>query len=715
MNERTLKRINICLTIAISIGFILLGIFVFRSSYIRVWEAILDFWRSIKYYFCCLLNIEVTANPTVSEYSEIITYETLLPDGFDLFKDKFFAYFSMLFSGNNLLLWAKQTAVKIGDISKILMLILPSLLLFGIALKMIYERHNNDYNKDTLPLRLYKGITKRTIVPLKDFVIQYFTFLKEYSKILVFWASIWVFHLNLASIIIAFLSYYFYFAVSFDFASIYRQVVKLFIDLQVAFKSIPAVVYLGLAAYIFDRWRKGLALSKLRRMENSNRGFINDLPIVSMTCGSMGKKKTTIITDMTLSQEVMFRKVAYDRLQKTDMKFPYFSWIAFEMEIRKCMEYGTIYNLATIKSWIKLKCSRYDKHHNDDLQLYGYDSKRYGLYYNDGLKTSYIFDVLETYAELYFIYVIETSLIVANYSIREDNVLIDEGNFPMWNTDFFSNKQRPTRHSHILDFDILRLGKKVIENNPNSGSFEFGVVTITEVGKERGNNLELKEVKKGTEETNQKNDLFNSWLKMCRHSATVDNYPFIKVFTDEQRPASWGADARDLCDIVHIVSSGNLRLALPFFTIEDMINEWLFDRFINLYYDFRFNRGDNTLFIHLLKKLTAFIYKRNIRIYNTFGYSISNIEKERGTMDGKAEKKKYYIMNKKIYSQRFSTDCFSDYFNDMARKTNIGLQDYVEYQTEKATVNELKMQNSYFINALYKNTDSEDGSASNDE
>lgn len=260
---------------------------------------------------------------------------------------------------------------------------------------------------------------------------------------------------------------------------------------------------------------------------------------------------------------------------------------------------------------------------------------------------------------------------MSNFSIREDNKFVDQGNFPMWSMDFFAKNRRPSRHAHILDFDVLRLGKKVIDNNPNAGSFEFGVVAITEVGKERGNNLELKEVKKGTEETNQKNDLFNSWLKMCRHSATVDNYPFVKVFTDEQRPASWGADARDLCDIVHIVSSGSTRLALPFFTIEDMVNEWLFNRFIGLYYDFRFNRGDNTLFIYLLKKVTSFIYHRNTLSYNNYGFCVANIEKERGTMDGKAEKKKYYVMNKKIYSQRFSTDCFSDYFNDMAKKTKI--------------------------------------------
>ncbi|MBR2336652.1 MAG: hypothetical protein IKA61_01760, partial [Clostridia bacterium] len=428
----------------------------------------------------------------------------------------------------------------------------------------------------------------------------------------------------------------------------------------------------------------------------------NELPIVSMSCGSMGKKKTTLITDMALSQEVMFRQKAFDLLQKNDMKFPNFPWICFEQELKACMEHKTVYNLATIKEWIKLKRKRFDKHQNEHLQLYGYDYKKYGTEYYDGLQVSTLFDILERYALLYFIYVIESSLIVANYSIRTDNMLLDSVNFPMWYTNFFPEQLTDGRHSKILDFDTLRLGKKVIEENPNIGSFEFGVVVISEVGKERGNNLELREMKKGTEETNQKNDLFNAWLKMCRHSATVDNFPFIKVFTDEQRPESWGADARDLCDVIHIVSSGETKLAMPFYTIEDMLSEWAFNGFIGLYYDFRFRRGDNTLLVHILKALTSFIWRRNMRIYNKYGYSILRIEKERGTMDGKIEKKRYFIMSRKIYSRRFSTDCFSDYFNELAKNTKVGLADYREYATEKATVEELKLQNSYFINSLYK-------------
>ena len=77
-------------------------------------------------------------------------------------------------------------------------------------------------------------------------------------------------------------------------------------------------------------------------------------------------------------------------------------------------------------------------------------------------------------------------------------------------------------------------------------------------------------------------------------------------------------------------------------------------------------------------------------------------------MDGKTEKKKYYLMHKKIYSQRFSTDCFSDYFNDLAKKTKFGLNDYTEYATGKATIAELKQQNSYFINSLYKSNEEDD-------
>ena len=696
------KQLNIILTTILSLGFILLGIFIFSSSYLRTFEALTDLYGAFKFYFCILFGIPVENLPNVVNYSKVIEWTAILPEDFVAFKDNTITYGSLLINKENFLSWLMDTGNTVNNVAKILIILLPCFLVLGITIKKLYAQTNTKYNEDTLSLKVFKKVSKKTFIPIKKFVCGYVEFLKEHNYIWILWLTMWVFHLNLASIVIGFLAYYFYFAVAFDFASIYTQFVKLALDLQIFFKVFPWWVVIILAYILFANWRKEYALNKLRKQEAKNCGFITELPIVSMTCGSMGKKKTTMITDMALSQEVMFRQKAFDILQKADMRFPYFPWICFENELMLCLEYGTVFNLATVKQWVELKRTRYENHHNSNLQLYGYDTERYGTTYNDGLRESKLFDQLSIYAQAFFIYVLQTSLIVSNYSIRTDNNMITENNFPLWALDFFSDNERNSKYAHVLDFDVLRLGKKILDSNPQAGSFEFGVVAITEIGKERGNSLELKEIKKNNDETNQKNDLFNSWLKMCRHSATVDNYPFIKVFTDEQRPESWGADARDLCDIVNIISTSDIKLALPFYTIEDMISEMAFNKFIALYYDFRFRRGDNTLLVHILKSITSWLWKRNARIYNKYGYSIVKVEKERGTMDGKPESKRYFLMNYKIYKNRFTTDCFSDYFNDLASKTNIGLMDYVEYATEKASVEELKSQNSYFINGLYK-------------
>lgn len=702
MNRR--RTFNICLTVVITASFILLGAFVFGDSYLRFGETTKDFGLSVGYYFCTLFGLDHDIVPSVTEYSSVMDWDILLPSDFEGFTSQATSFFSLLVDGENFAgYWAKVGNVMLV-LLKVVAIILPCLLILGLVIRRLYKSGNTKHNKDTVPLKVFKSFSRCLYQPLKRTVLSYRDFLTEHRAVWILWTVMWAFHLNAASIVTGFLAYYFYFVLSFDVANLYVQVCKLFIDLQVIFRHFPWWCIAFVCWLLFNRWRKRIALNRLRHFEARNCGFINELPIVSMSCGSMGRKKTTLITDMVLSQEVMFRQKALSILQQNDMKFPYFPWIVFEDELRACMEHGTVYNLASVKTWVALKRSRFARHKNVHWQIYGYELHRYGGTFDDALKVNGLFDVLETYAQAYFIYVIQSSLIVANYSIRTDNAILDNGNFPLWLTDFFPKHRRlESRHAHILDFDVLRLGKKVLENNPKAGSFEFGVVAITEIGKERGNNLELKEVKKVTDEANQKNDLFNSWLKMCRHSATVDNFPFIKVFTDEQRPESWGADARDLCDVIHIVSSGEQRLALPFYTIEEMISEWAFNRFIRLYEDFRFRRGDNTLLVHILKSITAWLWRRNLRIYNRFGYSILKIEKERGTMDGKTENKKYYLMNAKIYAKRFSTDCFSDYFNDMAKRSKTGLMDYIEYVTEKATVDELKMQNSYFINSLYGN------------
>lgn len=700
----TLRKVHIGLSIVITMVFLAIGIFLCTNSYVRLWETITEIFPSIKYYFLEIFAVEHSTQVEVIQPSDILEQQVdILPSLPSAFWLKFRVYFRLLVRGKH---WGKyfgEVGVVIGNISRILLLIIPVIFLLVLLVKRIYNTPNTNHGKDTKPLAAAKFVSRYTYQPVKRFVFGYLDYLRCYPSWKTAWLVIWFVNINFASILVAFISYYFYFAVSFDIPSLYPQFVNLLKDLLLVLRYFPWFLTGTIVWIIFIRIRERLGNAILQYHEARNCGFINELPIVTMSCGSMGKKKTTLNTDMALSQTVMFRQEAFKRLQKQDMKFPFFPWIKFELELRKCMEHKTVYNLASIRTWVALKRERYEKHGNADWQLYGYDVDRYGLWYNGGLTNEYLFDVLETYAKLYFIYVIESSLLVTNYSIREENVISDLGNFPMWCHNFFPKEPdvESTRFANILDFDVLRLGKKIIADNPNAGSFEFGVVVITEIGKERANMLELKELKKTADETNQKNDLFNAWLKMCRHSATVDNFPFIKVFVDEQRPESWGADARDLADILTVVSGGKQKLGLPFYTIEETLSEWLFEWFIGMYYNMRHLRGDNTLFIYLLKLIVSKLWLHNERIYNRFGYSVLSIEKERGTQDTKPEKKRYFLANYKIYRERFSTDCFSDYFNEMALKAQKGLADYVAYADVKASVEELKSQNSYFIRDLY--------------
>ena len=711
MNGRFNYRHIIC--IFITIGFLACGVFVFPFALGRLIEGGRDFGLSVAYYFCEVFGIPHSITPTVNNLPQVpffpsvpdmpSTPTTTLPNTWDGFKVSWAAYWRLWATMDNFTGYLCYLGNVLFTLCKVLVIALPFVLILYLGLNRYLKKQNNDYDKDSRPLKAFKWLTAHIYMPVKTWLIEQYGFIRERRGYWVTWLCLWLYYFNAFTIVLEFLAFYFYFVMSFDVGNIYRQVYKLFLDLWTVIDFIPVWAWVIIGLIVFDRIRKNIAYARLRHCELRNRGFINARPIVFMVCGTMGKKKTTAITDMALSQEVMFRDKAFEKILENDLKFPSFPWINLENELKRAMEYHEVYNLATVKIWVHKKATRWFKTQTRE-KIFNYDYERYGLTYDDKLKVVDVWEIIEIYAQLYFIYIIQSSLLIANYSVRVDNVLADLDNFPMWNSEFFRSDSRLidsySRHSHILDFDSLRLGRKVVENNRNADNFEFGVVIITEVGKERGNSVELQEKKKKDDTANQKNDLFNSWLKMVRHSATVDNFPFVRVITDEQRPESWGADARDLCEIVHIRESGETCLAMPFFSLAELLYGWLFDKFAGLYYRYRFVRSDNTLPMYLLKAVTAKIHHYYTGIYNRFGFCTLRVQVESGTQDGQLDDNKYFIMSKKIYSKRFSTDCFSDFFTEKALRSPVGIDDLREYATEKATFDELQAQNSYFINDL---------------
>lgn len=720
--------------VAITLLFVLLAIFVFPSALGRLIESVRDFGLSVAFYFCKMFGIENSVTVTVNDLPKMPFFDVpnmpsspvpSLPETFDGFKFKWHEYWKLVITARNMVGYLDLLGSLIAVLANVVLYIIPIIIIVYIAMKQVLDKQNNDYNVDSKALKIVRRISDKTYMPVKSWLIDFVSFVKDNKAYYILWAVIWAYNFNLFTIVVEFFAFYLYFAVSWDVVHIYRQVYKLLIDLWTPFNFIPWYVWCVIALVVFDYIRKKIGFAVLNHNEMKNRGFINERPIVFMGCGTMGKKKTTFITDVALSQEVMFRDKAFEKILENDLKFPNFPWINFENAIKSAMANHTVYNLATCKRFVARvkyayeyseyssvtirKCFR--RHLTklygycfDNEFLFGYDFERYGMFYDDKLKVTSIWETLETYAQLYFIYVTQSSLLISNYSVRVDNVLSDLGNFPLWHSDFFQTDSRLmdsySRHAHILDFDSLRLGRKVLENNANSNNFEFGVVLVTEIGKERGNNLENIEKKKSDSEANPKNDYFDDWLKMVRHSATVDNFPFVRVITDEQRPTSWGANARDLTDIVYIEESSDERLSMPFFALEELLYDWVFSKFVRLYENYRYQRGDNTLTMHILKGIVAKIHTRYKRIHNQFGYCQLSVQVESGTMDGQRKNCKYYLSTKKIYSKRFSTDCFSDFFVKKALRSPIGINDLDEYETEKATFVELAEQNSYFVAKL---------------
>ena len=418
----------------------------------------------------------------------------------------------------------------------------------------------------------------------------------------------------------------------------------------------------------------------------------------------MGKGKTKTMVDMVLSKEHEFRDKAIELMNNNVLRFPNFDFEALENTLKEGIKSKEIKNLASARSYIGRCRFNYGRHPSED-KLWGYNAERYPMTYENGLTVRSIWDMLENYAQEYFIYTMSTSLIISNLAIRSDLDPIDEGFFTLYNQNFFQRdpkkKKEYSAYSHIIDFDLFRIGVQMCNDKNIAGAFEFGIIAVTEIGKERGNNLENKEKKRSTAECNQNTDKFNQWLKMCRHAATVEGFAFIFFICDEQRASSWGADARDLCEVINIEENLEHKTTLIFFILPDLFLEYVIPAYFKWLKKVR-NKGNmNVPAVKALTKTVSAYWRYATKLRNIYGYNVEVLGRESGTLEDKEVKKHdYYILDKKIYSDRYATDCFKDGFAQKALSSGISLYTIDTYQTECAMLEELKKQRSYFANTF---------------
>jgi len=681
---------------------VVLAVFVYNTSYIRLWQSLVNLCTATAYYFVEVFKINATVNTKITELISI-DISKFLPFPIEEMLYKLKALFPGLF------VWEHFKAYMMFSLSiiQVVLLCSPLVVLISVLVgKLIISSYvkNTDRRGNSKALEVYLSKIRPKLNAVKAWLWDFIDFgrNRHFFKVL---AVVWLLNLNVASIAVSALAFYLYFVAAFNVPTLLVNIVNLLADLVIMFSGLPLVAWLVIGYIFLNFIRKSIGFAVLEHNEMKNRGFINSLSLNNLITGTMRAGKNTTEADMIISYEDMLRDKALELILENTHKFPNFPFVEFERKLSKCIEHHTVYNLATARELVKLQRERFLLDMTKE-KLYGYDFEQFGLYYNNGMYYEFLFDVLESYAQLYFIYSLDTSLILSSFAIRSGAKQISLGHFPMWENDFFRappvSDIYPEDMSHVMDFDAFRLGKKVKKDNPNVGSIEFGALGITEKDKERGNSLDHQSLKKDSVEANPKNDLYNTGLKTQGHSATIDFYTFVKSWGDAQRAVDVNASEREVSMELNIVGKSEDMLAMPFFEFEALIDKLLVPKFDSFFKKYRYNREDGTLLMYLLHNAVSKYHAYFTRSFNTFGYYVLDIGIVKPGQDEALEIHKYPISRKKTFAKRFATDCLRGFHHQRALNTKVGLADYETYGSLHPSWDVWKQQNSYFVNDLEK-------------
>ena len=436
-----------------------------------------------------------------------------------------------------------------------------------------------------------------------------------------------------------------------------------------------------------------------------------------------------------MTQEVIFREEAQERLAIRDKQFPHFPWQNVEVFYRNTLEKHSLPTLASIREFVRLLRMFFEKHDVYDKLypyarkarfkmleskygytwndfIFGYDYERYGMTYYDNLTVINIFDAIEAYLQLFYIYAAPTSLIFGNYSVRTDLQWYDNGNYPELDADFFTrdprNEEEKSQNSHVAHLDNFRLYKVVNPSDPYIDGFEAGILDVMEWAKERGNQITNQGVKADDNKANAKNDGFELNMKIQTHQSTIDNYTFFRLLMDDHRPDSLGADNKDLCNIIMVKEVSEARVVMPFYTIGSLVYGLATKLHDKIYYHLRRIRGDanGTLLVYLMKKIYTLIFRHHDRIVKQFSVYTAKLNIEDAMQkETLTDKGKYYISMKKTYSDRFATDGLKQFYHRKALGSKYGLNDFPTFKDKHISVQEMEESGSLFykrvIDAFY--------------
>ena len=721
-------RHKICFAVTlVSFGF---G-FLFPNAIPRLLESFRDLGTSFAFYFFQLIDPEnnpipdtVNTLPSWQFAPELWKPITFFPASWEEFTQFWSAYFSLLFDWINFKFYWFALSDFLFYGSRILLCLFPLALGGILLLSMDKNKTCTERGKKSKSLQRFEVFLFRRVRPVTSWIKCFRTFLKDNPVYLRSWLLLWALYFNFYSIVVSFIGYYFYLVSSWRILTIYTQLLKLQADLTPVVRFIPGIVWFLIFVKVYNLACCRVAQNALYAAERADRSIVRQNSIITTIGGEPGTGKTMLLTSMALIAQKEHFDNALQIMETRAAQFPNFPWQRFRDYLDVLIDSRMICDINQAKRYFSGRKELYDKVTKQltikqlrrvvrrapliKYYFFGYDYEVYRSTYNDGLKVIHLYDALASYAAAYLIYSMDSNFLFSNYSIRTDGQIVSCGNFPLRDDDFFDRdpamQHKYSQYSHILDFDMLRLGKKIVEGNENANGAPVGVIVVSEIDKEFKNMNLLKETKINANETNQKNDLHDAALMMIRHGAIIDNKPFVTVLADLQRPEAWGAGGRELGNVILIKEKGPMLPALPFFStywFTQGVFSLIQQKWNRFHRNYCYRRSDETLPIFLIRNIMTMIQHHYDSLEGMYGIQLMLLEIQSGSLDGDPIYEKWRNPAKLAYSNRYFTDCLASVF-DKTEPNRKYIDDFVTYSGALATKAECQLQNSYFQRDIHK-------------
>lgn len=146
------KVFNVTAVVVITAATAVISGTCFGSSYLRLAEALRDLFHGAVSLFCKLFGIETGIKPAVNEYSEVLRISGHLPGNAEELKARLNEYFALLLEWDNFIRYSRLCGKVV---SFICFGALAGKTAINLILKL-YLRLNNDYGKESLPLKAVK-------------------------------------------------------------------------------------------------------------------------------------------------------------------------------------------------------------------------------------------------------------------------------------------------------------------------------------------------------------------------------------------------------------------------------------------------------------------------------------------------------------------------------------------------------------------------------